>query len=176
MKTNKPDIIVITGAESTGKSVLTRELAKHYGVPFYSEYAREYVEKLSQHYTYSDLESIAKMQIAQMQLAAGFRAPFLFFDTWLIVTKVWMDEVFQKVPSWIEEALHQYPVRLWLHCDTDLPWEPDPLRENGGERRNYLSERYRSELNQHAFNFREVSGQGSARIKTALEAINNNIL
>ena len=64
---NKPKIIVITGAESTGKSTLTERLANHFNAPFIPETARQYVEKLNRKYTYSDVENIAKMQIEQFR-------------------------------------------------------------------------------------------------------------
>ena len=32
---------------------------------------------------------------------------------------------------------------LHLLCDTDLPWQPDSVRENGGEMRNTLNETYK---------------------------------
>ena len=38
--------IAITGPESTGKSMLTAQLAKHYKAVMVAEYAREYLEKL----------------------------------------------------------------------------------------------------------------------------------
>ena len=44
---SKPKIIVITGAESTGKSTLTEALSKHFNAPFIPEIARDYVEKLN---------------------------------------------------------------------------------------------------------------------------------
>ncbi len=37
-------IIVITGAESTGKSTLAENLAGHFSVPYIPEIAREYIE------------------------------------------------------------------------------------------------------------------------------------
>ncbi len=57
---SKTKIIVITGAESTGKSTLTEALAKHFNVPYIPEIAREYIEKLPHKYNYRDVEIIAK--------------------------------------------------------------------------------------------------------------------
>lgn len=171
LKTNRPNIVVITGAESTGKSELALQLARNFGVPYFSEYAREYVQQLDRHYTFADIESIAAMQLAQMHLAYRFKAPYVFFDTWLIVSKVWMEEVYGYAPQWVDDALLTNPVKLWLLCDTDLPWEPDPLRENGGERRLILSDRYRQELEGRNFDYRIISGTGISRFTNALEAI-----
>ncbi len=171
MENNLPSIVVITGAESTGKSELAQQLARHYGVPFFSEYAREYVQQLDRHYTYSDIEAIARMQLAQMQFALKFKVPYVFFDTWLVVTKAWMEEVYGHYPCWVDDALLANPVKLWLICDTDLPWEPDPLRENGGDRRLYLSDRYSRELGERKFAHQIISGKGIDRFKNALIAM-----
>ncbi|NJK84851.1 MAG: ATP-binding protein, partial [Bacteroidales bacterium] len=46
--------VVITGPESTGKTVLTEELAAHYHTVFIPEYAREYILHLNRSYTYAD--------------------------------------------------------------------------------------------------------------------------
>ena len=66
MKSMKPKIVVITGAESTGKSKLAELLADKYNVPFIPEYARMYIENLGRKYEYSDVEIIAKKQIEQL--------------------------------------------------------------------------------------------------------------
>ena len=62
-----PEIIVITGAESTGKSTLTEQLANHFKVPFIPEIAREYIEKLDRKYNYNDVEQIARLQVERMK-------------------------------------------------------------------------------------------------------------
>ena len=47
--------IVVTGPESTGKSTLSEQLAKHYHTIFIPEYDRTYVENLKRPYTYEDV-------------------------------------------------------------------------------------------------------------------------
>lgn len=169
----KPDIIVITGAESTGKSELTQQLARHFGTPFVSEYAREYVEKLHRPYNYADIEQIARMQRAQMQCAAALNCRFVFFDTWLIITKIWFEVVYNRIPVWIDEAIGEAPVKLFLLCDTDIPWLPQPIRENGGEMRSKLSENYKSEIERLGFDYQVVSGVGENRLQNALKIIDD---
>ena len=55
--------IAIVGPESTGKSILSEQLAKHYNSLFVAEYAREYIEQLQRDYTIEDIETIARMQL-----------------------------------------------------------------------------------------------------------------
>ena len=78
---NSPKIIVITGAESTGKSVLTKALANHFEVPFIPEIARGYVEKLNRKYNYRDVEQIAHEQVGLLNRLSCAGYPLLFMDT-----------------------------------------------------------------------------------------------
>jgi nicotinamide riboside kinase len=61
---NKLKKIVILGPESTGKSTLCQMLATHYHTVWCPEYAREYLYTNGTAYTYDDLLTIAKGQLA----------------------------------------------------------------------------------------------------------------
>jgi nicotinamide riboside kinase len=54
-----------------------------------------------------------------------------------------------------------------------LPWEADPVRENGGENRIKLYEQYKLELKHYNFNFVEIYGTGIDRLENAVSAIRN---
>lgn len=56
--------IVILGPESTGKSTLCGQLAAHYKTLWCPEFAREYLLKHGMNYTFDDLLTIAKGQLA----------------------------------------------------------------------------------------------------------------
>lgn len=171
MPAKRPRIIVITGAESTGKSALTRQLSRHFQAPSFPEYAREAVTKLDRHYLYSDVEAIAAMQKSQMEIARKLRSEYVFFDTWLIITQVWFEVVFNQSPAWMPELIRNTPVDLFLVCDTDIPWMPDPVRENGGEMRERLSEKYIEYIRHYRFHYNVVSGTGIQRTEKAIEFI-----
>lgn len=159
---------MITGAESTGKSTLTERLANHFGVSFIPEIARNYVERLNRKYTYADVENIAKMQIEQFRRTVKSDAPFIFADTWLIVTKIWFEFVYNKTPDWIIEEISNSKIDLFLVCDTDLPWIYDPVRENGGENRKILQNKYIENISNFGFNYKIVSGFDDERFLCAL--------
>jgi NadR type nicotinamide-nucleotide adenylyltransferase len=167
----KPLIVVITGAESTGKSVLTKQLSQHFLSHFYPEYAREYLGKYGPGYTRKDVENIARVQLQQMKEATGFQTTCVFFDTWLIITKVWFEVVYGNVPDWLPEAISNAPVDLFLLCENDIPWIPDPLRENGGEMREKLFEMYKTNIMEFGFSYRTVTGIGDDRLKNAINAV-----
>jgi len=139
----------IIGPESTGKSTLARYLARRYKGTYVPEYARTYVEqKGTTEVSYEELCEIARYQIEE--LAAISSQPsenVYFFDTELIVTKVWFDYAFGRVPEWLNEAIERYPMDTYLLTYPDLPWVPDPARSNGSDAiRKELYERYKAEI------------------------------
>ena len=133
----------IIGPESTGKSTLARELAEQFKGTYVPEYAREYVERKGRkELTYDEVCEIAREQIKSIS-----EAGFYFFDTELIVTKVWLEYAFGKVPEWLTEAIKTYPMDLYLLTYPDIPWVPDPARYNGSQAmREELFDRYEEEV------------------------------
>ncbi len=141
----------IIGPESTGKSVLAQDLAKQFRGLYVPEYAREFVErKGSTEVTYDELCGIARHQIEEITSLPFREEPELglyFFDTELIVTKVWFEYAFGQVPEWMEEAVRRYPMDCYLLTYPDIPWIPDPARSNGSEEiRLELFDRYEREI------------------------------
>ena len=53
--------IAIVGPESTGKSVLSEQLAKHYDTEFVKEVARDFIAKLNRKYTIDDIIKISQL-------------------------------------------------------------------------------------------------------------------
>lgn len=162
--------VVLTGPESTGKSMLTRSLADHFGGIGVPEYAREYIERLKRPYTEEDVLTIARHQAGQFATPGNTDRPF-FFDTGLIITRVWLEVVYQASYDWIDKALENAGIDLYLLCYPDLPWEPDPLRENGGAMRFRLYEQYRVVLEAFGFPYHIVKGQGEERLNNAIFAV-----
>lgn len=161
--------IVVTGPESSGKSTLSELLAHKLNAGLIPEYARSYMENLQRKYNYNDLEVIARQQVQQEKLLSQSKGNgIIVMDTWLIMTKVWFDVVFGKVPEWLEENIAAGDVDLFLVCKPDLPWIPDPVRENGGEMRNVLFERYCNEIAGYGYRPWIVEGEGEIRLQNAL--------
>lgn len=136
--------IGIIGPESTGKSTLAEYLAHRYEGVLVPEYAREYMENLvpSYGYTYDDVVAIAKQQLSVL---SSINSTLVVFDTELIITKVWFLHKFGRCPAFVEQALRDFPMDVYLLCYPDLPWLPDPVRENP-DIREYLFDWYEREI------------------------------
>ena len=165
-------IIVVTGAESTGKSTLTESLAKYFKVPFIPEFARKYVENLDRKYNYEDVLKIAEKQIELLHELKLTDSSVIFIDTWLIITKIWLEVVFKNIPGWLDKEIKSTFIDLFLVCDTDIPWVPDNVRENGGKNRLILQQKYIQQIKEFNFAYTIISGKNEIRINNAIERIN----
>lgn len=162
--------ILITGPESTGKSDLAAALARHYQGDVVPEYARAYIENLGRPYEFSDVEHIAWKQVKEYDASEQVRT-WIFFDTWLIITRVWFEVVYGSVPGWVDDHIRQARFEKVLLCATDIPWVSDPVRENGGEKREQLLDRYKIELDRFGLEWALVTGTGDERLNRAKKLI-----
>ncbi|MEX0981736.1 MAG: ATP-binding protein [Bacteroidales bacterium] len=166
--------IVITGPESTGKSELTEKLAIHFGGIAVPEYARDFISALNRPYNECDVLAICRKQIEQISENRR-EANLVFFDTGLIITKVWLEMVFNIKPQWIDQAIKSAEIDLYLLCAPDIPWIPDPLRENGGTMREVLFELYKKNLKSYDLPYTIIEGKGEDRSRNAIFAIENKL-
>lgn len=167
--------IGIVGPESTGKSVLCEQLAKHYTTKFVPEFARDYFTTHSIHsYTLQDLESIYTQQLALENQLIKNAHEFLFCDTTLLSGKVWALEVFNTVPKVIDENLKKETHQLYLLCDLDLPWVQDEQRMNK-HNRDELFQDHITLLNELDANYEIISGKHEHRLLNAIKAIEKRI-
>ena len=167
--------IVITGPESTGKSTLSKQLANHFKVAMVEEYARTYLQNLTKNYIQQDLTEIAKGQIAIEDKALEIDSKFIFYDTSLEVIKIWSEFKYKSCDSFITKSLQQRQPDLYLLMKPDVPWEPDPLRENPTNRQELFG-LYKNELVTSKVPFYEISGNGKERLTKAIEVIANFLI
>ena len=145
--------IAIIGPESTGKTTLAKALAQQFNGTYVPEYAREYIErKGTRDVSFDELCAIARHQIEELKAndqspMTNDQSAICIFDTELIVTKVWFDYAFRRVPEWLDEAIKRYPMDVYLLTAPDIPWQPDPARYHGSQAmRQELFDRYEAEI------------------------------
>lgn len=164
--------IVLIGPESTGKTELSKFLSAKFNTVFVPEYARGYISSLDRKYCYQDVEHIAQKQVELENEYIQKANNILFYDTYLIISKIWFKIVYNKIPDWIEPAITKSHIDFFLLCNTDIPWEPDPVRENGGEMREKLFEIYENELITYGFDYKILTGEGHNRFNKAINLVN----
>jgi nicotinamide riboside kinase len=95
----------------------------------------------------------------------------LFCDTDMIYYSVWMQQKFKKSSEIIDTLAEQAQYHYYLLTYPDLPWIPDPLRENENQRQ-YLFEVYRKRVEQKKTPYTLITGSGGARVEAAKNVIN----
>lgn len=171
--------IVVLGPESTGKSTLCQKLADHFGTQWCPEYAREYLLQHGTDYTFDDLLTIAKGQLALeeqhvQQLADQQRhgSRRLLIDTDMYVMKVWCEFVFGQCHRFILDQVVERQYDLYLLCKPDLPWVKDELREYPDqETRERLFHIYQDLLLNQSTPWVLISGDHAQREATAIAAV-----
>lgn len=166
--------IVITGPESTGKSTLAAQLALHFNATLVAEFARNYLTHLNRPYCQADLIEITKGQLKLEKEAIIQNSELIICDTSIEVIKIWSEVKYGNCDSFIITELYNNLPTLYLLMAPDLPWQPDPLRENPNDR-DILFKLYKNELISSKIPFIKVSGGGNERLKIAIKVIENKL-
>ncbi|MGH7694107.1 MAG: AAA family ATPase [Gemmatimonadaceae bacterium] len=151
---------MVTGSESTGKTMLAQSLAEHYGVIWIPEFARDYAEDRREPLTIDDVSPIATGQIAREDAAFEKASGVVILDTDVVSTVVYAQHYYDNVPAWIEQAARDRLADLYLLCDTDVPWVADQLRDAQHHRRQ-VHDAFVQRLTEFAAVFRLISGTTS---------------
>lgn len=139
--------VLITGVESTGKSVLTRYLAKIFNTSWSEEVGRDYAktvyngnEKLL---NIDDFARIAYLQLEQNIQAYRTANKITIIDTDAIVTQYYC-ELYTGTHNDIVQAIidNTPPWDLILYMEPDVPWIDDGQRLN--QDRDELNKRLKS--------------------------------
>ncbi len=162
--------IAITGPESTGKSMISEQLADHYHTVWVNEYARFYLKKVDRPYHFHDILEIAKGQKSSEEVMVRLANRVLFSDTELLVTKIWCEVKYGKCHEWISQNFENQHYDLYLLMFPDIPWLYDPMREHP-DKRDWLFELYHENLIKKQANYRIVNGLGEVRLKNAISFV-----
>jgi len=167
--------VVLFGPESTGKTTLSGQLARHYNTVWTPEFARDYLQKKWNNERKTceqkDLIKIAEGQIALENELAKKADKVLICDTDLLETKVYSEEFYG---GFVEERLNKAAIKnnydIYFLTYIDTPWEADDLRDRP-EQRLEMFKAFEKSLIDHKRPYILLKGNKEVRFKKAIEII-----
>lgn len=131
--------VVMYGPESTGKTTLSKLLARHYNSVWVPEYAREYLQDKWNNARKTcepqDLLPIAEGQMKLENNLAQKTDTVLICDTDLLETMVYSEAYYL---GYCDKILKKYALQntynLYFLTYIDIPWEADDLRDKPEDR------------------------------------------
>lgn len=164
--------IVITGAESTGKTTLTQELANHFTAPYSDEYVRQYAAEINRAITVEDIDPIARGQLVMEESAeAQSRNGLVFHDTNLLSTQIYTAHYFNSKIDWLKEVFKRRIYTHYLLCMPDIPWVADLGQRENPEARDVLHEKFLAALKINNLSYSYIRGDRNTRREMAVRAI-----
>ena len=168
--------IVLFGPESSGKTTLSRNLAKHYNCSWIPEYAREYLQdKWDREQKICEPDDLLPIAAGQMQLenkATQEAEKLLICDTDLLETKVYGEAYYNR---WCPPELEYFALKntydLYFLTYIDIPWEADDLRDRPEEREEMFLQ-FKEALVNYSRPFVLLKGSLEERMAIATEHIN----
>lgn len=167
--------VVLFGPESTGKTTLSNQLARHYNTVWTPEFARKYLQdkwnnerKICEQ---KDILPIAEGQINLENTLAKKADKILICDTDLLETKVYSEEYYGGfVAPELDEAAIQNTYDIYFLTYIDTPWEADDLRDRP-EQRLEMFTAFENTLKKYNRPYILLKGDKETRLKKAIEVI-----
>ncbi|WOC39455.1 ATP-binding protein [Polaribacter sp. HL-MS24] len=171
--------VVLFGPESTGKTTLSKQLARHYNTVWTPEYAREYLQKKwNNERKTCEASDLIHIAIGQMRLEnklAKKADKVLICDTDLLETKVYSEEYYGGfVDEQLNKASLENEYDLYLLTYIDTPWEEDDLRDRP-EQRFEMFTAFENALKKHDKKYLLLKGNKDTRLKEAIRVIDKII-
>ncbi len=167
--------IVLFGPESTGKTTLSNQLARHYNTVWAPEFARDYLQdKWNNERKTCENSDLIPIAIGQMKLENSLAKKadkVLICDTDLLETKVYSSAYYGGfVDPLLDKAAKENTYDLYLLTYIDTPWEADDLRDRP-ELRLEMFTAFEKALKTHDRPYILLKGDKQKRLKEAIQAI-----
>ncbi|GAA4804205.1 ATP-binding protein [Litoribaculum gwangyangense] len=167
--------VVLFGPESTGKTTLSRQLARYYNSVWVPEYAREYLQNKWNNERKTcepnDLLPIAEGQMRLENELAQKTDTVLICDTDLLETKVYSEAYYiGSCDPILEKYALENTYDLYLLTYIDTPWEADDLRDKP-EHRKEMFEAFKNELIKQNRPYILLKGNKKKRLEEAVKHI-----
>ena len=168
--------VVVTGSECTGKTTLAAFLAERCQTAWSPEFARTYLEAKGAPLDATDVEAIARGQIAGEDLARGRARGIVVKDTDLVSTVVYSRHYYGGCPEWVARAASERLGDLYLLLHPDVPWRPDGLQRDRPEQREHMHALFREALRSLRARYADVVGTWKERRDRAVREVDDALL
>lgn len=163
-------LVCFYGAESTGKSVMTKKMAEKYQTAFVPEVAREIIT--TNNFNREDIIAIGREQTARIFQEAKRANKILFCDTDVITTQIYSRHYLKVVPPVLYEFERMVQYDLYCLFDIDTEWVSDGLRDQGSaEARENLHHIFKAELDRRKINYLTIQGDWNERERIITQAV-----
>ena len=167
--------VVLFGPESTGKTTLSRQLARYYNSVWVPEYAREYLQDKWNNERKTcepkDLLPIAEGQMKLENKLAKKTDNVLICDTDLLETKVYAEAYYLgSCNPLLEKYALENTYNLYFLTYIDTPWEADDLRDKPDQRQEMFNA-FRDTLIKYKKPYVLLKGNKKERLKIAVSHI-----
>jgi NadR type nicotinamide-nucleotide adenylyltransferase len=167
--------VVLFGPESTGKTTLSRQLARYYNSVWVPEYAREYLQnKWDNERKTCEPKDLLPIAIGQMKLEndlAQKTDTVLICDTDLLETKVYSEAYYDgSCDPLLDKYANENTYDLYFLTYIDTPWEADDLRDRPKERER-MFKAFNDALIDHSKPFVLLKGNKEERLALATKHI-----
>tara|TARA_R110002050_G_scaffold94765_2_gene197160 strand:+ start:15643 stop:16209 length:567 start_codon:yes stop_codon:yes gene_type:complete len=167
--------VVLFGPESTGKTTLSRQLARHYNSVWVPEYARDYLQNKWNNERKTcevdDLLPIAEGQIKLENKLAKKTNTVLICDTDLLETKVYSEAYYLgSCDPVLEKFALENTYDLYFLTYIDTLWEADDLRDKS-EHREKMFKAFEEALVVNKRPYELLKGNKKDRLELAIKHI-----
>lgn len=162
--------VVLIGSESTGKTVLARELAEYYGAELVPEFVRDFAMQKGSPIELADTGAIARGQVALENEHSARAIRLLIKDTDLLSTVVYSGHYYGDCPSWIADVARERKPDLYLLLEIDVPWVADDVRDRE-TRREEMQQLFRDAVAESGVPYVVIRGTWQERSALARAAI-----
>ncbi|WP_179315951.1 AAA family ATPase [Winogradskyella undariae] len=171
--------IVLFGPESTGKTTISRQLAKYYNSIWVPEYAREYLQdKWNNERKTCEPKDLLPIAIGQIKLENELSKKtdsVLICDTDLLETKVYSEAYYQgSCDPILDKYAKNNIYDLYFLTYIDTPWEADDLRDKPDERER-MFKAFEVALKSHNKPYVLLKGNEKERLQLAVKHIDQLI-
>lgn len=165
--------IALLGTECTGKTTLTKKLAKHFNCSAVLEAGRDLIAN-SNSFTINDLYLVAREHANRIDKAGLANSPLVIIDTDIHTTKSYSRFTFQKELEISAAIYGSNRANLYLYLNNDVEFIQDGTRLTETHR-NLLDLSHRQVLAEHNIEIVEITGNWDQRFEKAVEHVNKLI-